>query len=244
MLLAALPIVWTPNIAVPQETSGTLKAAMPGMLLFASDAFFAGGYVFVWQIALFLSLGESFSAFGGAMALAAFAGAVGGLLLGRLIDAGHGTHAAIVALIVLAATTMLASHQRRQCAACGAGECERCAGRLPLCAGAWHRYLQSSQALAMHAALPHRFRSRLGPRRRQCLAGCGRAVAGRRADRRLPSCCRSSAPWRRFICCGPIFRRSSQRPERCDMHRSDAACGRDMIVFPWMSLISASLRVY
>ena len=107
MLLAALPIVWTPNVKVPQQTSGTLKAAMPGILLFAADAFFAGGYVFVWQIALFVSLGESFSAFGGAMALAALAGAVGGLLLGRLIDAGHGTRAAIVALVVMAVTTTL-----------------------------------------------------------------------------------------------------------------------------------------
>ena len=80
---------------------------MPGILLFAADAFFAGGHVFVWQIALFLSLDESFSAFGGAMALAAAAGAVGGLLLGRLIDAGHGSRAAIVALAVLAATTTL-----------------------------------------------------------------------------------------------------------------------------------------
>ena len=107
MMLAALPIVWTPNVAVPQETSGTLRTAMPGILLFAADAFIAGSYVFVWQIALFLSLGESFSAFGGAMALAAFAGAVGGLLLGRLVDAGHGTRVAIVALVTMVASTML-----------------------------------------------------------------------------------------------------------------------------------------
>ena len=106
MMLAALPIVWTPNVKVPPRVSGTLASAMPGVLLFAADAFFAAGYVFVWQIALFLSLGESFSAFGGAMALAAFAGAVGGLLLGRLIDAGHGTRAAWVALIALGGTSV------------------------------------------------------------------------------------------------------------------------------------------
>jgi len=105
MMLAALPIMWTPNVNVPPQVSGTLASAMPGVLLFAADAFFAAGYFFVWQIALFLSLGESFSAFGGAMALAALAGAVGGLLLGRLIDAGHGTRAAWIALIVLAGTT-------------------------------------------------------------------------------------------------------------------------------------------
>src|SRR5215831_237068 len=96
MMLAALPIVWTPNVRVPPRLPGALASAMPGVLLFAADAFIAAGYIFVWQIALFLSLGESFSAFGGAMALAAFAGALGGLLLGRLIDAGHGTRAAVV----------------------------------------------------------------------------------------------------------------------------------------------------
>src|SRR5215470_17184771 len=106
MVLAALPIVWTPDVKVPPRAPGALASAMPGVLLFAADAFMAAGYVFVWQIALFLSLRESFSAFGGAMALAAFVGAVGGLLLGRLIDAGHGTRAAWVALTALAATTV------------------------------------------------------------------------------------------------------------------------------------------
>jgi DHA1 family inner membrane transport protein len=47
----------------------------------------------VWQIALFLSLGESFLAYGGALACAALVGAVGGLTLGRHIDAGRGKEA-------------------------------------------------------------------------------------------------------------------------------------------------------
>jgi hypothetical protein len=106
MMLAALPIVFTPAVTVALRVSGALKAAMPGVLLFAADSFFAAGYVFVWQIALFLSLGESFSAFGGAMALAALAGAASGLALGRLIDAGHGTRAAWLALVVLVTMTM------------------------------------------------------------------------------------------------------------------------------------------
>jgi hypothetical protein len=175
MMLAALPIVWTPNVAVPQETSGTLRTAMPGILLFAADAFIAGSYVFVWQIALFLSLGESFSAFGGAMALAAFAGAVGGLLLGRLVDAGHGTRVAIVALVTMVASTML---QAVSVGNAPLAVLANASGALVACL-----YVP---ALTLHAALPHRHRSRLGPRRRQCLAGCGRAVACRRADRNLP----------------------------------------------------------
>jgi hypothetical protein len=75
--------------------------------MFAADGWFASGYFFVWQIALFVSLGESFSAFGGATALSALAGAVSGLFLGRLIDAGHGTRAAWIALAVLVITTVL-----------------------------------------------------------------------------------------------------------------------------------------
>src|SRR5206468_12103986 len=107
MMLAALPIVWTPDVKVPPRVAGTLASAMPGVLLFAADAWCAAGYVFVWQIALFLSLGESFSAFGGAMALSAFVGAVGGMFLGRLIDSGHGTRATWVALAALTIGTIL-----------------------------------------------------------------------------------------------------------------------------------------
>ena len=107
MVLAALPIVWTPNVVVKPQVSGALEASIPGVLLFAADAWCAAGYVFVWQIALFLSLGESFSAFGGAMALSAFVGAVGGMFLGRLIDAGHGTRATWVALAALTIGTVL-----------------------------------------------------------------------------------------------------------------------------------------
>ncbi len=104
LVLAALPIVWTPNVQVPVHVSGVMKAAVPGVLLFATDGWMAVGYVMVWSIALFLSLGESFTAFGGAMALAAFVGAVSGLFLGRLIDLGHGTRVAWIAIAAAAAS--------------------------------------------------------------------------------------------------------------------------------------------
>jgi hypothetical protein len=107
LMLAALPLLWTPSVAVPREVSGALKASMPGALLFAADAWIAVGHAFVWQIALFLSLGESFSAFGGAMALAALVGAVGGLFLGRHIDAGYGVRAAWLAFAALVLATLL-----------------------------------------------------------------------------------------------------------------------------------------
>jgi DHA1 family inner membrane transport protein len=107
LLLAALPLLWTPGVAVLSEAPGALRAAIPGVLLFAADGWLATGYFFVWQIALFVALGESFAAFGGAMALAAIVGAVSGMVLGRFVDAGHGAHAVRIAFAAVVITTLL-----------------------------------------------------------------------------------------------------------------------------------------
>lgn len=107
LVLAALPILWTPNVAVASQVAGALAASKAGLFLFALDGWFAMPYVFVWEIALFLSLGESFAAYGGAMALSAMVGALSGLLLGRLIDAGHGTRAVWIALAAATVVTIL-----------------------------------------------------------------------------------------------------------------------------------------
>lgn len=106
-LLSALPLLGTPNVAVKQSAPGTFKAATVGILLFAADGWICASYLFVWQIALFLSLSENFAAFGGAMALAALAGAVVGMLLGRHIDAGHGERAVWLAFAALALTILV-----------------------------------------------------------------------------------------------------------------------------------------
>lgn len=100
-LAAALPFLGTPNVRVARTAPGAFRAALPGVLMFAADGWIAASYVFVWQIALFLSLRESFTAYGGAMALAALVGAASGLLLGRQIDAGHGRRAVGLALGLL-----------------------------------------------------------------------------------------------------------------------------------------------
>jgi hypothetical protein len=102
MVLAALPLLWTPQVAVVPEAAGAWKAAIPGILLFFCDGWIGAGNVFVWQIALFLSLGESFLGYGGALAIAAVVGAIAGLFLGRHIDAGHGGRAVFLAFIPFA----------------------------------------------------------------------------------------------------------------------------------------------
>ena len=101
--LAALPLLWTPDVAIARYAPGAFRAAFSGAMLFVGDGWIAAGYFIVWQIALFLALGESYMAYGGALAVAALVGAVGGLALGRLIDAGKGARAVwySVSLLVL-----------------------------------------------------------------------------------------------------------------------------------------------
>ncbi len=95
--LAVLPLIGAPDVAVVAAAPGAFRAARLGLTLFLADGAFAAGYHYVWQIALFISLRESFSAYGGAMALAALVGAACGLLIGRHIDAGFGRRAVLIA---------------------------------------------------------------------------------------------------------------------------------------------------
>ena len=108
-VLAALPLFGTPDVAVEAKVSGVFRTAWAGIMLFAADGWMASGLYFIWQVALFLSLGESFTNFGGALALAALVGAVGGLILGKHIDAGHGGRAVWLTFGAVVAMTLLRS---------------------------------------------------------------------------------------------------------------------------------------
>ena len=151
-VLAALPLFATPSVAIAANAPGAYRAALTGVLLFVADGWICAGYLFVWEISLFLSLGESFSAFGGAMALAAAIGAAAGMVLGRYIDAGHGSRAALLAFAALAftilmravsVTPLIADRQRA-----------RRARRLSPRAGGDDRGLQFGKALALCLAFP------------------------------------------------------------------------------------------
>jgi hypothetical protein len=69
MLVLRAADLRNPEVAVADEAPGAFRAAVPGILMFAADGWIAAGFYFVWQIPLFLALGESFTAYGGAMAL-------------------------------------------------------------------------------------------------------------------------------------------------------------------------------
>ncbi|HEY3909122.1 MAG TPA: MFS transporter [Stellaceae bacterium] len=105
--LAALPLFWAPDVKVAPRAAGAFRAAIPGVLLFMADGWTAAGFVFAWQIALFVSLDENLLAYGGALAAAALVGAIGGLTLGRHIDAGYGRRAVWYAFVTFALVVML-----------------------------------------------------------------------------------------------------------------------------------------
>jgi len=97
LTMAVGPLLFTPDIPVERHLPGGFKAAIPGMMLFIADGWSCAGYYFLWQMGLFVTLGENFLAFGGALSIAAIAGAIGGMLLGRHIDAGNGSRAVVLA---------------------------------------------------------------------------------------------------------------------------------------------------
>ena len=109
LFCAAIPLLFTPQVEVARRAPGAFKASLPGVKLFLADGWTGAGYYFVWQILLFKTLGESFLDFGATLAAAAFVGAIGGMVLGRHIDQGHGRRAVWIALGAIAGVIVLRS---------------------------------------------------------------------------------------------------------------------------------------
>jgi MFS family permease len=106
-IAAAFPLAGAPNVTVAARADGAYRAAGLGFALVMLDGWLDGLYHFTWLVALFVTLGESFTAYGGAMALAALAGAIAGLALGRTIDKGNGARAVAIACAVAAGVIVL-----------------------------------------------------------------------------------------------------------------------------------------
>jgi DHA1 family inner membrane transport protein len=94
---AIAPLLGAPNPRVVERAPGGYRAARLAVVLQASDGWFAAGFTYVWQIALFVTLGERFANYGGAMALAGLVGAMASLTVGRFVDLGHGRVSVFVA---------------------------------------------------------------------------------------------------------------------------------------------------
>jgi DHA1 family inner membrane transport protein len=91
---AVLPLIWISDPPIERTAPrGVYAASKAGVQLFVTDGWILGSSVMAWTIIMFQSLDARFDALGGVLAVAAFAGAIGGAVLGRFIDLGHTRHA-------------------------------------------------------------------------------------------------------------------------------------------------------
>jgi DHA1 family inner membrane transport protein len=104
---AAIPLLWTPDVPVQRRVPGAFRYALSGAMIFIGDGWVAAGYSVTWQIALFLTLHQSYLAYGGALAIASLVGAVSGLALGRFIDSGNGARAVWYAIALIMAVIVM-----------------------------------------------------------------------------------------------------------------------------------------
>jgi hypothetical protein len=100
---AVVPLVGV--VAPPIKSTAPLGAFAfykRGVLLLGSDGWIYSSSAWAWSLILFQGLDARYDAFGGVLAAAALAGAIGGLVLGRFIDMGHARRAAWVNAATLA----------------------------------------------------------------------------------------------------------------------------------------------
>lgn len=100
--LSVIPLSRLPRMPVPQAAKLQPAANRIAAMAYFGDGILASGHVFTWSMALFITLGEKFQAYGLAQALAALGGAVMALGLGRLIDAGHPKRSAAIGFSAIA----------------------------------------------------------------------------------------------------------------------------------------------
>lgn len=104
--LAALPLVNAPEVAVAAGAPDGFRAARRAALIYLADGPFASGF-HLWQIVLFLTLGQTYAAYGAVMAAATLVGAFAGVVLGRSVDAGAGRSAVKIGYVAAAVLTLL-----------------------------------------------------------------------------------------------------------------------------------------
>jgi DHA1 family inner membrane transport protein len=91
-LAAVLPLWSLPDIPSGPIPSlrRSLRGDRLGFLLAAADGWLTMGWWLVWTLALFITLGDDFATYGGAMAVSGLVAAAAGLGVGRALDLGHG----------------------------------------------------------------------------------------------------------------------------------------------------------
>jgi hypothetical protein len=160
--LAALPLLGTPKVCVARRVPGGFKAALPGTLVFMADGWLAVGFWFAWQLALFSSLGGSFLAYGGALAVSALVGAIGGVDFGAAYRCRARESRGLVGRSRHGDNRLAARGRDWPSSARGAGERAGSARRMRLHPHRDDGSLHDGEAVALHIALPCGDRGRMG----------------------------------------------------------------------------------
>ncbi|HEY3799929.1 MAG TPA: MFS transporter [Caulobacteraceae bacterium] len=106
-LLSVIPLLPLPNIRVAATAPGAWAAARLSGLLILADGWFDGVSDYIWRVWLFVTLGQSYLAYGGAMALAGVAGAAAGFIVGGHVDGGRGRRATLIGYSAAASVVIL-----------------------------------------------------------------------------------------------------------------------------------------
>ena len=109
-LAAILPLLQIDEPQVPRTMPvGAYGAATNAVRLYFADGWIQVSLTTAWSIVMFQALGGRYDSFGGTLSLAAPAGAIGGLMFGRMIDKGRTRPAVWLNAAVLAVGLVLRS---------------------------------------------------------------------------------------------------------------------------------------
>jgi MFS transporter, DHA1 family, inner membrane transport protein len=97
MLASAMPFLFASNTQIAREAVVPQAARRQARSIMFTDGLRAALFHYTFTLVLFVTLGQSFAAFGGAMALSGLLGGLFGLFIGRSIDLGHGKKARTLA---------------------------------------------------------------------------------------------------------------------------------------------------
>ncbi len=96
-LCSIIPLLCIPNIPIAHKRPhGAFNAVREGACIFITDGWIAISFLYAWAVMLFNSTGSHYTKFGGAFALAGLVASLAGLLIGKMIDAGHAQRTVII----------------------------------------------------------------------------------------------------------------------------------------------------
>jgi hypothetical protein len=107
-LAAILPLLHIAEPPVVRERPReAYAAAKRGVQLYFADGWIQVSLTSAWSLVLFQALHDHYDSFGGTLSVAALAGALGGIVFGRLIDNGHARSAVWINASILAIVVVL-----------------------------------------------------------------------------------------------------------------------------------------